>query len=192
MNRVSTRSDHPGVDNLQVMTQLIFELSWYVLHTRSRFETVVNDGLEKKSLESFLPKHQVKSRRRDRNTVIRIPLFPGYVFTKSDLNPEEHISILKTVGVVRIIGNKDGPIPVPAETIDSLKIMVEGNNPIVTGRRFRNGDRVIVVNGPFTGVIGFFLRYKGKGRVLVNFEALGQYAGVDVLEDDVEILPKIS
>lgn len=166
--------------------------SWYVLHTRSRFETVVNDGLTKKNLEAFLPKHQVKSKRRDRNAVIRVPLFPGYVFIKSDLNAVEHLSILKTVGVVRIIGNKDGPISVLPETIESLKIMVGGSNTIVTGRRFKKGDRIIVVNGPFTGVIGFFSRYKGRGRVVVNFEALGQYAGADVDEDDVEILPKMS
>lgn len=174
------------------MTHLPLEPSWYVLHTRSRFETVVNDGLTKKSLEAFLPKHQVKSKRRDRNTVIRVPLFPGYVFIKSDLNPEEHLSILKTVGVVRIIGNKDGPISVLSETIESLKIIIDGSNSIVTGRRFKQGDQVIVVNGPFTGVIGFFHRYRGKGRVVVNFEALGQYAGTDVDEDDVEILPQLS
>ena len=59
---------------------------------------MVRDGLAKKSSEAFLPKHRVKSRRRDRKKVIRVPLFPGYVFTKSDLNPDEHIEILKTVG----------------------------------------------------------------------------------------------
>jgi len=40
-------------------------------------------------------------------------------------------------------------------------------------------------------VTGYFLRYRGKGRVVINFEALGQYAGVDVDEEDVEILPNL-
>lgn len=173
------------------MTKNPFVPSWYVLHTRSRFENVVNDGLFKKSLDVFLPKHQVPSKRRDRRVVIRVPLFPGYVFVKTDLNPEQHISILKTIGVVRIIGNKDGPLAVPEETIESLKIMVAGDQTVATGKRFRKGDRIIVVNGPFAGVTGYFLRYRGKGRVVVNFEALGQYAGVDVNEEDVEVLPKI-
>ena len=30
--------------------------AWYVLHTRSRFENKVNEGLERKSKEVFLPK----------------------------------------------------------------------------------------------------------------------------------------
>lgn len=165
--------------------------SWYVLHTKSRFENVVNEGLVKKSMEVFLPKVQVRSRRRDRKMMIRVPLFPGYLFVKSNLNPTEHLEIVKTVGVVRLIGNKEGPISVPTETIDSLKIMVKGDNAVTTGTRFRKGDRVIVVHGPFTGVIGTFGRYRGKGRVIVNIEALGQYAGVDVSEEDIEILPEI-
>ncbi len=165
--------------------------SWYVLHTRSRFENVVSDGLTKRSLDAFLPKHQVSSKRKDRRVVLRVPLFPGYVFVKSDLSPGEHLEILKTPGVVRLIGNRDGPIPVPDETVDSLKIMLARTETVKTGTRFRKGDRVIVVQGAFTGVTGFFVRYRGRGRIVVNFEALGQYAGVDVSEEDVEVLPKI-
>ena len=165
--------------------------SWYVLHTKSRFENVVNEGLIKKSIEVFLPKVQVRSKRRDRKALIRVPLFPGYLFVKTDLSPNEHIEIVKTAGAVRLIGSKDGPVPVPLDTVESLKIMVQANHPVLTGTRFKKGDRVMVVAGPFTGVTGTFARYKGKGRVVVMIEALGQYAGVDVDEEDIEILPKI-
>jgi transcription elongation factor/antiterminator RfaH len=173
------------------MTLSELKYSWYVLHTKSRFENVVNEGLVKKSMEVFLPKVQIRSRRRDRKVMIRVPLFPGYLFVKTNLDPVEHLEIVKTVGVVRFIGNKEGPVSVPSDTIDSLKIMVKGDNTITTGSRFRKGDRVIVVHGPFVGVIGTFVRYRGKERVIVNIEALGQYAGVDVSEEDIEILPGI-
>ena len=170
-----------------------FELTpaWYALHTKSRFENVVSDGLLKKSLEPFLPKIKVKSRRRDRKLMIQVPLFPGYIFVKTDLNPTEHIEILKTVGAVRLVGNKDGPISITDETIESLRIMIATEHPIATGSRFQKGDRVMVVYGPFAGVTGTFVRYRGKGRLIVNIEALEQYAGVDVSEDDVERLPEI-
>jgi transcription termination/antitermination protein NusG len=173
------------------MTPSKLTYSWYVLHTKSRFENVVNEGLIKKSIEVFLPKIQVRSKRRDRKAMIRVPLFPGYLFVKSDLNPYKHLEIVKTVGAVRLIGNKDGPIPVPSDTIKSLEIMVGGNNTIITGSRFKKGDRVVVVYGPFTGVIGTFVRYGGKGRVIVNIEALGQFAGAEVSEEDIEKLPDI-
>ena len=165
--------------------------AWYALHTRSRFENVVNEGLEKKSLEVFLPKIQIKSKRRDRKRLIRVPLFPGYLFVKTTLNPTEHIEILKTVGAVRLVGNKDGPVSISDDTLESLKIMVATDNPVTTGSRFKKGDRVMVIEGPFAGVIGTFVRYRGKERVIVNIEALGQFAGVDVSEDEVEKLPEI-
>jgi transcriptional antiterminator NusG len=164
---------------------------WYVLHTRSRFETVVNDSLLKKSLEVFLPKIQVKSKRRDRRVLIRVPLFPGYIFIKTDLNPYEHIEIVKTVGAVRLIGNNEGPISVPHETIESLQIMVSVGSPVSTATRLQKGDKVMVVAGPFQGIVGVFIRYKGKGRIVVNIDALGQFAGVDVDEEDVEKVPEI-
>jgi transcription elongation factor/antiterminator RfaH len=173
------------------MTTKKLEYSWYVLHTKSRFENVVNEGLIKKSIEVFLPKVRVRSKRRDRKVMIRVPLFPGYLFVKTDLAPYEHIEIVKTVGAVRLIGNKDGPIPVPSETVQSLKIMVKGSDTVSTGTRFRKGDRVMVVHGPFAGVVGTFARYGGKERVIVNIEALGQFAGVDVNEEDIEILPEL-
>jgi transcription elongation factor/antiterminator RfaH len=174
------------------MVKHLLERSWYVLHTRSRFENVVNDGLLKKSMEVFLPKIQVRSKRRDRRLLIKVPLFPGYIFVKTDLEASEQLEIVKTVGVVRFIGNSQGPVAVPAETIESLMIMVASENPVTTGYRLKKGDRVIVVDGPFTGVTGYFVRYRGQGRVVVNIDALGQYASVDVGEEDIERLPKIS
>ena len=164
---------------------------WYVLHTKSRFENVVNDGLINKSMEAFLPKVQVRSKRRDRKAMITVPLFPGYLFVKTDLSPHNHLEIVKTTGVVRLIGTKDGPVPVSQTAIESLKIIVEGNNQVSTGYRLKNGDRVIVVSGPFAGVSGIFVRYRGQERVVVNIEALGQYAGIEVNKEDVEILSEI-
>ncbi len=169
----------------------VLQPTWYVLHTKSRFENVVHDALFKKNIEVYLPKIKVKSKRRDRRMMIRVPLFPGYVFVKSDLTPYRHLDIVKTVGAVRLIGTKSGPVPVPEDTIESLKIMVSVDQPVTTGNRLRKGDRVMVLNGPLAGVTGTFVRYRGKGRVVVNIDALGQYAGVDVEENDVERMPDI-
>ena len=164
---------------------------WYVVHTKNRFENVVFESLQKKSLQTFLPKILVRSKRKDRRKMIRVPLFPGYLFVKTDLNPSEHLEIVKTTGAVKLIGNKTGPISVPDEIVDSLKIIVAAENKVITGSRFQKGDRVMVVAGPFTGVTGIFSRYKGQGRVIVHIDALGQFAAVDVSEDDVEKMPSI-
>jgi transcription elongation factor/antiterminator RfaH len=177
------------IEQESVMDPIIKKPAWYVAHTRSRFEQVVFDGLQGKSLEAFLPKITTMSKRRDRRKKIRIPLFPGYVFLKSDLNVDERLEIVKTVGLVRLVGNKDGPVAVPDESIESLRIMVATESPVETGSRFKKGDRVMVVEGPFAGVVGIFVRYRGHGRIVVEIEALGQYAAVSVTEEQVEKIP---
>jgi transcription antitermination factor NusG len=142
-------------------------------------------------MEVFQPKITVKSRRRDRHKMIRVPLFPGYIFVRTNLNPYEHVEILKTTGAVRLIGNTRGPVSIADATIDSLKIMVSTDGEVITGTQFKKGDRVMVIRGPFAGVTGIFSSYRGDGRVIVNIEALGQFAAVNVDAADVEKLPEI-
>jgi len=169
----------------------ILKQGWYVLLTRSRFENVVYEGLVKKSIEVFLPRVLVQSRRRDRKKMIRAPLFPGYVFVRSNLVATHHLEIVKTTGAVRLIGNKDRPLPVADNVLESLRIMVGTDESLITGTQFQAGDRVIVTQGPFAGVIGVFNRYQGQNRVIVNIEILGQFAAAEVDEADVEKLPPI-
>ena len=83
--------------------------NWYALLTRSRFENVVTKSIQKKSIEVFLPKIKVKSKRRDRRLVIDVPLFPGYVFVNISLDPREQLHVLKTMGAVRLLGYQNGP-----------------------------------------------------------------------------------
>lgn len=166
--------------------------AWYVVHTKSRFENVVFEGLSKKSLDTFLPKIRVQSKRRDRRVMLDAPLFPGYIFVRTDLNPVEHLEIVKTVGAVRLIGNTSGPVPVSDSAIASLRIMIDTENPITTGTAFEKGDRVMVINGPLAGVTGTFCHYRGQDRVIVEVVALGQFAAVEVDLADVEKLPPIA
>lgn len=165
--------------------------AWYVLHTRSRFENKVNEGLERKAKEVFLPKVLVRSKRRDRKVMLRVPLFPGYVFIRTDLDPADQLDIVKTAGIVKFVGNRSGPLPVPDEAIESLRLMIATDLDITTGTRLKKGDRVVVVHGPFTGITGTFSRYHGRNRIVVNIDALGQFAAVEVDEDDCELLPAI-
>ncbi len=44
----------------------------------------------------------------------------------------------------------------------------------------------MVLEGPMAGAKGEFIRYKGKDRVIIKIDILGQYAGVEVSEDNIE------
>lgn len=165
--------------------------SWYVLHARSRCENMLHYCLERRELESFLPKIKVPSKRKDRKLMIYKPLFPGYTFIRTSLDRYEHYGIVKAAGFVRIIGNRMGPLTVPDDAVESLKIMIATGLPVATGRRFRKKERIRVISGPFAGVTGYFSSYRGQGRVIVNIDALNQFAYVEIDEDDIEPLPEI-
>ena len=167
---------------------------WFALLTRSRFENVVTEMIEKKSVPVFLPKIKVKSKRKDRHKMIDIPLFPGYTFVNISKDPREQLTILKTVGAVRLLGASQGPISIPETHIESLKIITGNDADIITGfagPNLKKGDPVMIINGPMSGVKGEFLNYKGEDRVIIRIEALGQFAGVEIDPNDIEPLPSI-
>ena len=66
------------------------------------------------------------------------------------------------------------------------------NTDLVIGPslRMKKGDYAIICEGPMAGVKGEFIRYKGKGQIIIKVDILGQYAGIEILEKNVEkILP---
>ena len=161
------------------MSQIITK--WYAIHTRSRFEQKVHDAFSGKSIEVFLPKAQVMSRRKDRRKKILVPLLPGYVFVHSTLDPEEYWDIIKTVGVVRMVGFEGKPVPARDEEISSLMIL-NGTDRTVQNRTYmKSGDRVMIMEGPLKGLVGFYLRHKGQSdKVVVSVELLHRSLAVEI------------
>jgi transcription termination/antitermination protein NusG len=155
--------------------------NWYALHTRSRFEQKVYDGISGKSIEAFLPKIQVMSKRKDRRKKILIPLLPGYVFVHFDMNPEVYWDIIKTVGVVRMIGFEGKPVPVKEDEVSALMIL-NGTDRTVHNRSYmQEGDRVMIMEGPLKGLVGFYLHHKGDSdKVVVSVELLHRSLAVEV------------
>ena len=94
------------------------EESWYVLRVRSQAERLVQVGLHHKKFEVLNPTYQSLSIRKDRRKVLSRPIFNGYMFIRTLLNPEIHLEVLKTPGVVEILRNRSGPAPVPDEQVD--------------------------------------------------------------------------
>ncbi|MCK4255287.1 transcriptional antiterminator, partial [candidate division WOR-3 bacterium] len=74
-------------------------MNWYAIWTRYRHEDLVKMQLNKKNLEVFLPKIKTLSKRRDRRKMIEKPLFPGYLFTRTELNPKSYLKIIRCQGV---------------------------------------------------------------------------------------------
>ncbi len=162
-------------------------LLWYCLHTRSRHEEVVYQYLEKKGIHAFLPKLEAWSRRKDRRKKIQKALFAGYLFVNEKLNPYRRLEIIKTPGVVRILGNEEGPMPVPEIQIESIRTILNGKAVVSPFPYLKEGQRVRVVEGPLRGCEGFLLKIKEeKERLVITVDLLQRSVSVEIEGASVE------
>lgn len=91
-----------------------------IIHTRRRHEVKVEANLTRKGRQTFLPRVTVRSRRRDRRQTPETHLFHEYLFVRTNLNEGAHNHIIRTQGVVRILGAKGQCTPVPEEPYPAL------------------------------------------------------------------------
>jgi transcription antitermination factor NusG len=136
-------------------------MPWYAIYTKSRHEDRVRDLLLQKSFNAFLPKIEVWSKRKDRRKKIMIPMFPGYLFVEiPQISNEIKIDVLKTFGVVRILGKprSSEPFPVPDEKMDAIRRIAESRVDVVQMQYPGVGEAARIIEGPFKGIEGLVVK----------------------------------
>jgi len=158
---------------------------WYAVWTRSRHEQVVREQLERKHVEAFLPTITRWSRWKDRKKKIDWPLFPGYCFAKFDL--ADAMPVLKCVGVVNIVSFDGKPAAIPAQELDSIRLLVVSELQYDPCPLVREGMMVEVVHGPLRGVVGRLIRKDAHhARLVLSVNLIGQAVSVEVDAGDVK------
>lgn len=151
-------------------------MSWYALYTRSRHEDLVHLGLSQKAFHAFLPKIEVWSKRKDRRKKILLPMFPGYLFIELlSLDNETKVNVLKTFGVVRLLGapHHPDPIPIPDEKIDAIRRIVASKVEVQHFQYPKVGEPARIIDGPFAGIEGVVLNTDfAKELFVVSIELL--------------------
>src|SRR3989454_12172633 len=80
--------------------------TWHALWTRSHCERLVHDQLAAKGFDLFLPTIDQWSRLGDLKRLIRIPMFPGYVFFHGAMDKASYVEVVKARALVRILGER--------------------------------------------------------------------------------------
>jgi transcription termination/antitermination protein NusG len=163
--------------------------AWYAVHIRHLHEAKVESDLRAQGLEVFVPRITVRSRRRDKVKLLEIPLFSCYVFVYTKMNKQAFNAIVRHKGVLEIVraNGKGCCISVPAETLASIRSMVESGKAVYPCPGPVKGRQVKVVAGPLTGVTGTLRRKSGKRLLAVGVEPIGQSMAVE-LEDEVDLV----
>jgi transcription antitermination factor NusG len=158
---------------------------WYAIRVKSRCEKMVSEQLQQKGYEPFLPMYWSRRLWTDRVKVLQLPLFGGYLFCRFDI--EKRLGILRTPGVVNILGRGREPMPVDPRQVEAVRLAISSGQSVKPWASFEVGQRVRVELGPLRGVIGTLLRYKNESQLILQVDLMQRAMAVEV--DETWVVP---
>jgi transcription antitermination factor NusG len=154
------------------------DVRWYALHVRTRFEKVVARNLEARGYEEFLPTYLRKHQWSDRVKQIELPLFPGYIFCRFNIN--DRLPILTIPGVNSIVGIGRSPIPVEEQQLSDIKSVLASGFRIEPWPFLTVGQAVRVERGALVGVSGTIIKVRNSDRLVVSVHLLQRAVAVEI------------
>jgi len=158
---------------------------WLVLRTRSRHEGKVEVALQRKQVETYLPRRRAQRSTSGRRSVVETPLFPGYVFVRP--RPEQYESMRYVPGSCGLVLSAGRAAVLPERHMEAVKRLVDSGHDYDARPELLVGTRVRIVSGPLAGLQGDLVRLKQQALVVINVVVVGSSVRVEVDRDAVEV-----
>jgi transcriptional antiterminator NusG len=161
---------------------------WFALWTNSHCERLVHDSLTARGFRTFLPTIRDWSRRAGVRHLIPRPMFPGYLFVHETIDKRNYVEIIKTRGLVRILGDRwDSLAPVDGSEIESIRRFVTADVEVMPYPYLREGQRVRITDGPLADAEGYLVRSKpNRGLLVISIDLLQRSVAVEIQCSAVE------
>jgi len=157
---------------------------WFAVYTTPRHEKAVARQFEVRQIEAFLPLYRSVHRWKNGCRVnVEQPLFPSYVFVS--LERSDYTRVLRTPGVLSLVGPGRDPTPLPSSEIESLRAGLSLRDfephPYLVA-----GERVRIHSGALAGMEGVLVRKKKNLRVVLALDLIMQSVSVEIGIDEIE------
>jgi transcription antitermination factor NusG len=162
--------------------------SWFALRVKPNHEKPVAAALRGKGLQEFLPLLRSKRQWSDRVKMMDLPLFPGYLFCR--LNLEDRMPLLTTPGFLYIVGIGRNPEPVDESEILAIRSVLRSGFPVTPWPLLMVGQKVQLKYGPLRGLEGVLTKVADQHRIYVSVTLLKRSISVEV--DPLWVRPLIS
>jgi len=159
--------------------------SWYALQIRSRFEKMAAKQLSDKGYEVYLPLLTSKRPWSDRIKTVEMPLFPGYVFCRFDV--QDKLPVLVVPGVLAIVAVGRNPAAIPASQIDAVRQVLASQLHCRSCPLVEAGQRIVVARGPLAGLEGTVVRVKSELRLTLSLPLLQRSIAVEIDRDCIDL-----
>jgi transcription termination/antitermination protein NusG len=151
---------------------------WFALRVKPNYEKPVSAALRGKGFEEFLPLFRSRRQWSDRVKVMDLPLFPGYLFCR--LNLEERMPLLTTPGFLYIVGVGKNPEPVDESEIQAIQSVLRSGVAVTPWPSLMVGQKVQLKQGPLRGLVGVLTKIANQHRVYVSVTLLKRSISVEV------------
>ena len=151
---------------------------WLAVYTKPRHEKAVEKEFQKKGFEVYLPMLKERRKWSDRKKWVEFPMFRSYVFVRTKI--KNTLFVLQTPGVVKIIKFGDEVTVVRNESIEAIKLMIEGGYNPEPLNYFIQGDPVEVKDGPLKGLVGEVIRLDKNDRLVVRVDAIQHSVSIQI------------
>ena len=162
------------------------ELHWFAVLCRSRHEKLVSKSLANMGIANFLPTVSEVHYWSDRRKLVDTPLFPGYVFVQIPNLTGVQLRVLKTSGVVRFVGNQQGPLPIPEREISDVQVVLQQKVHCSPYPFLKLGQRVRICGGALDGIEGVLVGRDSDRKLVISIEIIQRSLAVSVYNLDVE------
>ncbi len=172
-------------------------MNWYAIYTYSGYEKRVKrdiehrasiEGLREKLGEILIPEERIVEIKEGKRKESSRNLMPGYVFVQMDPDEDLFKMIREVNGVSQFVGSEDKPSILSEEEVRNVVGLSEDKQDKPKPEiKFRLGDQVKVIEGPFANFIGTVedIDYD-RSRLKVMVSIFGRSTPVDLAVLEVE------
>ena len=109
---------------------------------------------------------------------LSLPLFPGYLFSRFDARVR--LPVLKSPGVIAIVGLGKMPVPISEKEIEAIRAVVRSGLPAEPWPQLTVGAKVFIDAGPLAGLEGLVVNVDKKFRLVLSVPLLQRSVGVEI------------
>lgn len=150
---------------LKRFEELEVGMNWYLVRSKPRQESIAELNLHRYGVETFCPQWKQTKLFRGKKQSVIIPLFPGYLFSKFNLDTD-YRKVAYTHGVLDVVKFGTTPARVDEEIVEAIRAKTHEGFVQLLPPTFVPGETVQIQDGPLKGLLAVFEReLTGSQRV---------------------------